>query len=737
MKVENVKWESQSQSSIDSMPVGGHSIGANVWVENGELFLYIQQSGWFDENNSMLKLGRLRIKCDPAPFEHIFSQELVTEEGYIQITGEDMSIRIWIDTEAPVFHIQGESKKRVRITATYENWRTHERKVPSDCYELFQCKEVYLDPNQEATFYPDHIQCGNETLIIYHQNNNEALSIYKLLKEQKLENLKPTLYNPQENLISGGKIIFKDMTYEGKVQGQYLDTPYEGFVYKQDRGAKQFEIHGILHSDIYKESEEWLQNIEDIEAQYLIDLDYRFEKTKVWWQEYFAKSFIHISKEGKWGEIGQNYGLFQYMLASNYSGKWPTKFNGGLFTVDPGYIERVEWHNGRLHYTPDYRLWGGGAHTIQNQRLVYWPMLRSGDAQVMKQQFDLMKRSLKNAKQRTRYCFGCEGAVFPEQMNTYGLCNNEDQGWGNTTGWPYKEHIRYLFSNSLEICHMILKYYTFTQESIEEYKDFIHSILAFYNDFYDKNNEQGKMIIYPAGALETYSNVKNPIDAIAGLRCVLTELLEVDEKALVLTDEDRKWYEKLLERVPEIQYKKEKGKIIIAYGEGEGKQTNCEIPETYAIFPYELFGIGRTKLEVAKDTITLSQRTKEQRSHVSWHTNGIEYTRCGMVEEASEFLKKKLGNGEHRFPAFWGPGHDWIPDFNWGGSGALQLQEMLLQEYKGNIYILPCWDKEVPVHFRLYCTGKGIVECYYDGISIQKLITEPKDLMSRIIVGIK
>lgn len=34
--------------------------------------------------------------------------------------------------------------------------------------------------------------------------------------------------------------------------------------------------------------------------------------------------------------------------------------------------------------------WGGGTMTAQNQRLVYWPMLKSGDFDMMPSQFDFI-----------------------------------------------------------------------------------------------------------------------------------------------------------------------------------------------------------------------------------------------------------------------------------------------------------------------------------------------------------
>jgi len=61
----------------------------------------------------------------------------------------------------------------------------------------------------------------------------------------------------------------------------------------------------------------------------------------------------------------------------------------------------------------------------------------------------------------------------------------------------------------------------------------------------------------------------------------------------------------------------------------------------------------------------------------------------GLVDEAKKWNSLKLKNADKRFPAFWGPGFDWTPDHNWGGSGMIGLQEMLLQtDDKKSIYFL-------------------------------------------------
>ena len=77
-------------------------------------------------------------------------------------------------------------------------------------------------------------------------------------------------------------------------------------------------------------------------------------------------------------------------------------------------------------------------------------------------------------------------------------------------------------------------------------------------------------------------------------------------------------------------------------------------------------------------------------------------------------------NGPYRFPAFRPHTIDWAPDHNWGGSGMIGLQEMLMQTHasleerrrggSGKIRLLPAWPKEWDVDFKLHAPGRTIVE---------------------------
>ena len=85
----------------------------------------------------------------------------------------------------------------------------------------------------------------------------------------------------------------------------------------------------------------WKQSLDSLEKKVVADKN-AFAKTQQWWQQFWNRSFIKIDKgntNSKPWEVGRNYQLFRYMLACNAHGAWPTKFNGGLLTVDPVYTD--------------------------------------------------------------------------------------------------------------------------------------------------------------------------------------------------------------------------------------------------------------------------------------------------------------------------------------------------------------------------------------------------------------
>ncbi|HEY4193978.1 MAG TPA: DUF5703 domain-containing protein, partial [Mucilaginibacter sp.] len=173
----NVVWNSQSKNSSESMPLGGGDIGCNVWVENNDIIFYIGRSGTFDENNSMLKLGRVRLNLTPNPFKNTFKQELKLKDGSIEITGDHHTrIKLWVEVFKPVIHVEVSGDEKLITKATFEDWRTEDRALSPD--ERHQAYSFNLTEQDKLPIYTrkDTVKPHTADLIWYHQDRNDEMT---------------------------------------------------------------------------------------------------------------------------------------------------------------------------------------------------------------------------------------------------------------------------------------------------------------------------------------------------------------------------------------------------------------------------------------------------------------------------------------------------------------------------------------------------------------------------------
>ena len=160
---------------------------------------------------------------------------------------------------------------------------------------------------------------------------------------------------------------------------------------------------------------------------------------------------------------------------------------------------------------------------------------------------------------------------------------------------------------------------------------------------------------------------------------------------------------------------------------------NTEAPQLYPVYPWKMYGIGKPDLDIAKNTFYYDTNVIKFRSHIGWKQDNIFAARLGLTEEAKKLTVLKLQNSGRRFPAFWGPGYDWTPDHNWGGSGMIGLQEMLMQVDGEKIYLFPAWPKDWDVHFKLHAPYQTTVEGSLKNGKLENLKVFPEQRKKDII----
>jgi len=712
----DVVWESPSKDATESMPGGGGSVGLNVWAEpGGDLLCLVARPDAFEENGGLLKAGRVRLRLSPNPFDNgqSFRQQLRLREGVIELravkNGSSATVRVWSEIRRPVVHFDIECSTPLRMEAFYENWRM----AP---FQLHEFNWHGTTPQRRGLSMADTVTVRNGGVEFFHRNPERGL-FDLLVAKYRLDPVQTQLWNPQRWRTAGGRL-----RGEGFVADTDSTTRREGNLtfrvwrLASDGERQRASLEMALHTAQTESVEQWRADLTALAAR--APADARAE-AREWWGQFWRRSRIAINARGDGSEsdaradaawqVGRNYQLVRFLLACNAYGALPTKFNGGLHTARaPG-----------VH--PDVRGWGSVNFTGQNQRLLYWPLLKSGDSDLLPPQLDFYAHMRRNGELFARAFWGIEDAAcFIDQTSYFGLpvgCHFDLAGAPlNSVEEMLKGlglHAHY-HSTQIELSWMMLEWARYGGGDLAAYVPFIESTLRFYNEYYQlhqrRRNGQpygadGKLVIEPAKALESYADVRNPTDVATGLRVVLQRVVELPDR-LVPPERKTIWRE-MLRRLPApVYFADYNGRRVILPGEKYGRRTNGEIPQLYVLFPYNTWGVGRPGLDVARDSWRYGgPGILNDKGWWCWYQNNIFTARLGLTAEARDYTVAKLINGPFRFPGLWGPAFDETPDMDHGGCGMIGLQDMLLQEHGDDLYLLPAWPAEWPVDFKLHAGG--------------------------------
>lgn len=773
----NVVWNSQSKNSSESMPVNAGSIACNVWVEDGDLLFYVARSGSYDEHGALLKLGRVRLTLSPNPFLEapFFRQELKLHDGFIEIEGRTeggevplrVRIKLWVEVHRPVIHVDLDANQPVEVEAAYESWRTEDRELaPGRTYgERFAMFNLVGYPGKVIRT-ADSTSFSDGGVLFYHRNPQQKLIPEVLIEQQGLTSVADSITDDLKNRTSGGILLGEGFTASGKGHGQYQGVPFTSWKLRSEKASKDHRLLVVTHIEQAEQIAAWKQKLLELATEASADHRIAFEKSVSWWHEFWDRSWIVISPDSDapddpaW-QMARNYQLFRYQLGGNVYGEYPSKFNGGNLTFDPVLVSKAE------DYGPDWRRWGGHVFTAQNQRLLYWPMLKSGDFDAILPQFELYRKGLPGATARVKVHFGHEGALYCEYTSVPGIALGDAWGWKGgishrqrgeeipfgdpradalkSYGHPVEKgvmangSIAYHWESQVEHAYMILEYHRFTGADISKYMPFIEQSLIFFDKHYrlrqkmrsgKELDDNGKLVIYPSTSCESYRGAKNPSDLLAGLQACLEALLELDET--YVSSDKKAYYRDFLTHVPDLSYGEADGEKILKPAESWGRYGNVECPQFYPLFPFNRFRLGKDDMSMFKNTWKHGRFPKNM--VISWHQDGIFFARMGLTEEAADYNIRKLKDSQRRYPTFWGPGHDWVPDHNWGGTGMIGLQEMLMQTVDDKILLFPAWPGDWDVDFKLHAPRKTVVMVSVRNGKITDLAVNPSSRHQDVVI---
>ena len=703
MKLEDhdVSWNSPSENHHGSMPLGNGDIGLNVWMEpSGDLCFYIGKTDSWGDDSRLLKVGKVRIKFTPSPVssDGEFSQTLKLKTGEIFISSaagkSKTGIRIWVDANNPVIGVAVDSNIPLKAEAAIELWRTEHCLLPPQVSDIYRnCPDK--DKMQFAE--PDTLIENLEDGIGWYHHNEKSDGPAMTMEYQGIADA-PSFNDPILHRTFGAVIKAGNAT---RLDERTLETAISEkqniciYVLTEHPSSPALWLNSML------------KTIREIEKQ---DYDLRWQAHTKWWNDFWNRSHIYISADDEQdakavAAVSRAYNLQRFINACGGRGRYPIKFNGSIFTVPPA----------DAPLDADYRRWGGG-YWWQNTRLPYIGMCASGDYDLMQSLFRMyFEDILPVCLHRTRKYFGHDGAYFPECMYHWGAVFSETYGWEapfelredplQTSGWHKWEWVA-----GLELTFMMQDYYDHTKDE-KFLKEILipaaMAVITFFEQHY-KTDDAGVMVMHPAMACETWWNCTDPMPELAGLYAVIDRLLGLSPA--LTTESQRKYWQDLKGILPELPLRDtEEGKAFAPAAKYEDKR-NCENPELYAVFPFRRTAVGSPDLTPAINAL----KYRQDKGVFGWRQDDIFMAYLGLADQVEEAIIERAGNYDKnsRFPAFWGPNYDWVPDQDHGGVLLKTCQAMLMQEdmYSGKIYLLPAWPAHWNASFKLHAARNTVIE---------------------------
>lgn len=724
----NVSWTEKSKIASDAMPLGNGRTGALVSVlENGHVWISVRHIDAWSEAHRLLKLGDIEIEVSPNPFENTFKQELVLSDAAIYLEGDDgFTSKIWIDKNNEVIHIENHSDSKFKLNVKLHNWRDEAKLI----------NETNLKGIPDGiTESADIVVQNNEKAITWYHRNNSTKAFDWTIKS--LEIPKP------ENLDN----VLENRTFGGMIVGDKMSNTSDTTMTSKARKCNHLKIHTLNKRT--ETANKWLTKIQDFSSN-KERLKSNWKSHVNWWENFWKSSYIHLSGFEEAKQTSAGYAYTMYLNAMAGEGEFPIIWNGSMFAPDLNEVLQRN-HTGIKHFSDkDHRSWGN-LMLHQNVRLPFYSMNAAGQFKYTNSFINLYMRGFELMKEHSNTVFSHEGTVIRESTTLWGVVapgvygvNREGLEPGQQQSKWHRTH----WNAGLEVAWYLSEHYDYTLDETfakEKFIPFASEIVKFFDLHWP--HKDGKLYFSDVHVLESFRKADNPMPFVAGLQSVLNRLLNLPEH--LTTASDRVYWKGLLSRVPEIPTRDRNGTKILANAEViKSKKANVEVAELYAVFPYQIYGVGLPDLKMAQDTYknrtTLvddvgGKNPKWAPGYIrgGWHPESIMAAMVALTDSVQKEVVWALHRPvpEQRYPGFFMSTHDGTPDVQHSSVAATALQRMILQDVEGKIVLLPAFPSHWNCEFKLYAKENTIVEGEVVNGKIQTLKIIPEERKKDVYVG--
>lgn len=733
----NVVWTTPSGDSFGSMPLGNGDVGANVWVEdNGDLVFYVSKVDAFDAGHLLPKLGRVRVRLDPALDVDEFKQTLVLQDAAIEVVAADVKLRVWVDANAPVIRVQGTlgaSRKATVSAETLRPWADAAQPLP----ESGTAALLFQDADDRLAW------CYRNVSSVWAGNFASQNSAELVARTRD-----PILHRTSGCVLSGPGL--RRATSSTLASAEPLAA---------------LDLSVRVHTSQPESHDAWRR-----EALQPVASDW--DEHRAYWAAFWARSHIFVGRcgEGSYNldqcrftqfplgskayeghkrvpaaqnafQISQRYALERFCQAAASRGAVPPPYNGSIFTMDmPAGV--MGFDAPKPHpVSPDGRDWAILSFMWQNTRHPYWSMPTRGDYDTIVPGMQFVREGLDIARDRCRKLMGVEGAFIMEASwwHNVGVFN-----WDRVPG-----HLRYHQLATIETPAIMAETYEHTRD-----RKFLENVLLpcaeeglkYYFNRFPKTDANGKMLMEGVGCAETYQGVRNPCTEMGCMKYLLDRLLSFE-----IDDARRATFAKWRAMLPDVPTRRIRGLDLLAVGEVyDPGRTDCETPELYSIYPFRQVGLGTPeKLALARQSFHVRNAsldgTDDQQPVETggWQSAPVQAAYLGLARESARLASINFNDRfikwcenfdpdapfperpRPRFPGFWECKMDGTPDNDHGANSVNTLQAMLLQSDGDRIHVLPAWPEDWDVSFKLKAAKSTTVEGVYRNGRLTSLVVTP------------
>lgn len=454
--------------------------------------------------------------------------------------------------------------------------------------------------------------------------------------------------------------------------------------------------------------------------------------------------------------LGQQQVITRYVQTIQSRTMWPIKFNGMLFqaAVPPN---------------ADYRDWGP-SNWWQNTRLSYGSMLQTGDVDVFETILKYYNNTLPFNMARTQAYFNHSGIFYTETKHICGAFASEDYGCSRPQGWPVWLETNDYIKNDYggdggtpEVALMVLDYFMYTNDKakLKQYLPIATLALDFFRQHYPNRTNDGKIVVWPTQALETYWcagwDIKNnrppenccadDLPTVAGMIVLAEKLLKLP--ADVTTPAQRAQWTEFQSMLQPLPLTTDGTKYSPARIVSSGVH-NSETPELYGVHPYRLTTVGRHIVSGQDLTPAINSFLSDPLAHSNegWNQGIINAALLGQTATAAAMLGQRATTRSapgYRFEGFMPHFQDYEPSSNHLANYLTAFNTMLLQPaddaYEtGTMVLFPAWPCDWSVSFRLWGPLNTSVTVEYVGQTQTKgqllqLIVDPPQRRSAVVIA--